>query len=247
MWRKRKPSVGAWDWSNMEPGGVQMVLFSVLFSSLGHLAKIDGRVTESEIEVTRGLMQRMGLSDSMKREAMRLFTVGKDRQFPIETGLRDLRAKTWDAPVLVHYYVEIMLQLAYCDGKLNEAERLFIEYVCEFLGVSKLTLSRLELKVRYFTQSNKEKNHAEEPKETPYTSQPQGRYDHQAESALKTLKITRSATNAEIKLAYRQLMMRHHPDKFIASGASEREIQQAAERTGEIKAAYEYLRRDRGF
>ena len=66
------------------------------------------------------------------------------------------------------------------------------------------------------------------------------------EQAYKSLGIEATATDKEVKLAYRRLMNQHHPDKLVAKGLPESMMEAAKERTREIRAAYERIRDHRG-
>ncbi len=48
-----------------------------LFQTMGHLAKVDGRVTEDEIRAVRALMNRLGLGPVEVRQAIGWFEAGK--------------------------------------------------------------------------------------------------------------------------------------------------------------------------
>jgi DnaJ like chaperone protein len=61
------------------------------------------------------------------------------------------------------------------------------------------------------------------------------------------LNLTPAASVDEIKRGYRRLMNQHHPDKLVARGMPEEMMKLAAEKTHEIKSAYEQIRRQRGF
>jgi len=65
--------------------------------------------------------------------------------------------------------------------------------------------------------------------------------------AYDALGISASASDDEVKKAYRRLMNKHHPDKLVAKGLPEEMIKIANEKAGEIKAAYETIRKARGF
>ena len=54
-----------------------------------------------------------------------------------------------------------------------------------------------------------------------------------------------AARMAEVKAAYRNLALEHHPDKAQGRGASAKEIEEAAERFKLISEAYETLTRRR--
>ena len=59
--------------------------------------------------------------------------------------------------------------------------------------------------------------------------------------AYVALGIEKSATDAEVKKAYRRQMNQHHPDKLVAKGLPEEMIKLANEKTHEIKAAYDTI------
>ena len=54
-----------------------------------------------------------------------------------------------------------------------------------------------------------------------------------------------SENDADLKKAYRRLMSQHHPDKLVAKGLPEQLIKDATEKTQQIKAAYELIRKSR--
>ena len=60
-----------------------------------------------------------------------------------------------------------------------------------------------------------------------------------AADAYAILGVDESCSDAELKLAYRRMMNRHHPDKLVAKGLPEEMMRVATEKTREIKAAYE--------
>ena len=80
-------------------------------------------------------------------------------------------------------------------------------------------------------------------------SRGQARYQQQPRAdALKeayaVLGIESTASDAEVKKAYRRQMNQHHPDKLVAKGLPEAMIKMANEKTQEIKAAYEQIKED---
>ena len=63
-------------------------------------------------------------------------------------------------------------------------------------------------------------------------------------SAYKILEITKSATNDEVKKAYRKLVKKHHPDKLRNQG--DEVLKGAEDKFRKIQTAYEQIQKERG-
>ena len=59
------------------------------------------------------------------------------------------------------------------------------------------------------------------------------------------LELDSTASDADLKRAYRRMMSRHHPDKLIARGLPEEMVKVATEKTQAIKAAYDRIKASR--
>lgn len=66
-------------------------------------------------------------------------------------------------------------------------------------------------------------------------------------TAYATLGVSRGATQAEVRRAYRAQMSRHHPDKLMHTSPSADELARAASRSDQIRKAYETINRSRGW
>ena len=65
------------------------------------------------------------------------------------------------------------------------------------------------------------------------------------EDAYKVLEIGSSATDEEVKKAYKKMAMKHHPDRVATLGADVRIA--AEEKFKSIVAAYEVIKKERNF
>lgn len=65
------------------------------------------------------------------------------------------------------------------------------------------------------------------------------------DNAYKILEIPKSATNDEVKKAYRRMAKKHHPDKLAHLG--EEHKKGAEEKFKQVKQAYETIQKERGF
>jgi DnaJ like chaperone protein len=133
--------------------------------------------------------------------------------------------------------VEIQLQAAYADGRLAPAEDRLLLHICSRLGVSELDYRRLERMVRAergFAGAGGGAGRA----------QPGARPSLQA--AYQLLGVKPDASDADVKRAYRRLLSQHHPDKLVSKGLPEEMMKVAAQKTHEIRQAYERIREARG-
>jgi len=221
-----------------EPGAqerVQTVFFTTLFSVMGHLAKADGRVSEDEIELARDVMRRMNLNEDMRRAAISLFNQGKQADFPLLDILSQFRQECHRRRNLMQMFVEILLHAGYADGKVKAAERGVLEQVRQQLGFSIQEFRHIEALVRNASHFGGG-GFGQEPPLSPRAS---------LHEAYEILGVKASASDGEVKKAYRRLMSQHQPDKLVAKGLPEEMMKLATAKTQEIKTAYELIKETR--
>jgi DnaJ like chaperone protein len=223
--RRRRPD---------EPGvDRQQVFFETTFIVMGHLAKADGRVSEAEIAAAREVMRRMHLGERETRVAMDLFNTGKQPGYPVDDHVARLRRYCGSQPHLLQTFLEIQIDLTLEKGEITLAEREVLGRVADALGVHRVALVRLEALLRARRRFGQ--GQAQSPKASGL------------DKAYEVLGVETTATDREVKTAYRRLMNQHHPDKQAARGLPDSMLEIAKERTGEIRAAYEAVREHRGF
>ncbi len=214
---------------------VQAAFFTATFSVMGHIAKADGRVSETEIALARQVMTQMRLSPEQKHAAMRLFNEGKQQDFPLEGVLEQFRRETHRRRHLIQMFLEIQIYTAFADGVLEDVERSTLLHICNRLGYSRTQFEQLVAMVRAQQQFSGGAGNA--------GPAPRGA---SLEDAYKVLGISRQASDDEVKKAYRRLMNQHHPDKLVAKGLPEEMMEVAKQKTQEIRAAYDRIREARG-
>ncbi len=210
---------------------VQQVFFESTFLVMGHLAKVDGRVSEEEIRLARQIMARMKLSEAATRSAMELFGRGKAPDFDLAAQVQALRKVAVTHRHLMQMFIEIQITAGYADGQLAASEREVLLKICETLGFARADFERLDAMIRA-------EIHSHQPGAAPGLS---------IEDAYAILNIDAAASDAEVKKAYRRLMGQHHPDKLAAKGLPKEMMKLAEEKTHEIRTAYERIRDARGF
>jgi DnaJ like chaperone protein len=214
---------------------MQTVFFTTVFSVMGHLAKADGRVSESEIQMARNVMYQMQLDAQQQKFAIDLFNKGKEPGFPFDEVIEQFHLECGRNRNLRQMFLEILLHAAYADGVMHAAERNIFIRICRQLGFSQTEFSILEGMVKA-QRAFHGRSHQEPVRPNKDLLQ----------EAYSALGIQSDAGNDEVKRAYRRQMNQHHPDKLVAKGLPEEMIKLANERTAEIKAAYETIRKARG-
>ncbi|MBU1190434.1 MAG: co-chaperone DjlA [Gammaproteobacteria bacterium] len=217
---------------------VQTAFFTATFAVMGHIAKADGQVSRDEIRMAEAIMTRMALSDDMRKAAIGLFSQGKAADFNLDAVLDQFRRECHRRRNLLQMFVEIQLHASYADGEVHEAEAQVLRHICSQLGISKMEFAHLEALVRNAQEFTGAGAQGQRPSQRPSR-------DRLAD-AYQVLGVAASATDAEVKTAYRRLMNQHHPDKLVAKGLPEEMVALATEKTQEIKAAYETVKAARG-
>lgn len=213
---------------------VQAAFFTATFSIMGHIAKADGRVSETEIALARQVMAQMRLSEAQRQAAMRLFNEGKQPEFPLAGVLDQFRRETHRRRHLIQMFLEIQIYTALADGELHDLERSALLQICRHLGYSRAQFEQLVAMVQAQQQFAGGAGRGPGPQRASL------------EDAYAVLGIDKSASDAEVKKAYRRLTSQHHPDKLVAKGLPEEMMEVAKRKTQEIRAAYDRIREARG-
>jgi DnaJ like chaperone protein len=226
-------------WGPGDQERVQTAFFTATFSVMGHLAKADGRVSPDEIKLAEALMAQMSLSSEMRKTAIRLFNEGKVDDFPLDDVVAQFRQECHRRQTLIQMFLEIQIQAAYADGQMDRAEEVLLLHICTLLNISEFTFRRLERMIR--AQSHYAGTGAGRGGEAPPRTQGMAIKD-----AYDILNTTPEASDKEVKRAYRRLISQHHPDKLVSKGLPEEMMKMAAQKTDEIKKAYERVKEARG-
>lgn len=136
------------------------------------------------------------------------------REIPVNDVVAQIR-HNMPHPVRLQL-VHYLLGLANSDGQIHRAEFELLNQIAYGMGISDKDLGSLSAMFR--------------------TSDPSAAY--------QVLEIQRSATDDEVKKAYRRMAMKFHPDKVAQLGE---EVQKAAnEKFKKVQEAYETIQKERG-
>ena len=210
---------------------VQAQFLESTFAVMGAVCKVDGVVTRDEIAVAESMFARLHLSPQQRETAREAFNRGKAAGFDLDGEVRKFAAAaSGHRPILV-MFLQIQLAAVAADGSVHPAEHQILVRVARLLGLSDADVAQLEAQLRAGTGSS-----AGGPS-------PQQRL----EDSYAALGVTPTATDSQIKQAYRRLMSQNHPDKLAGKGLPESMRDMAEQRTREISTAYAAIKEARGF
>ena len=214
---------------------IQAAFFSATFTIMGRVAKSDGIVSETELEVARQTMQKMQLNDEQKRAAINLFNQGKQADFDYIPVIKQFRNECGRRTSLLRMFMEIQLSTALADNELHPEEQRLLTEIAEGLGFQRKHFEQLlAMMTAQKSYSNFDRSSTTQVNEGQAVDQ-----------AYNVLGINSKCSDAELKKAYRKLMSQHHPDKLVSRGLPEEMMKIATEKTREIKDAYERIKKYR--
>lgn len=208
----------------------QNLFFKTVFNLLGHIAKADGHISELEVKLTENYMEKMGLTPEHKREAIRLFKEGAAADFDLQACLFAFRDLGKRSPNLSQMLLVYLVNLAMIDGDLDENEARILQLIADSLGFSRASFEQL---LQMIGAQNS-------------FAQDRATSSDDLALAYKALGVSPEASDADIKKAYRKLMSQYHPDKLMGQGLPADMIKAATERSQEIQAAYDLIKKARG-
>ena len=212
--------------------------FRATFRVMGYVAKADGHVSEREIAAARAVMADLRLDALQVREAIALFTAGKQPDFDLASELAGLRAACRGRADILRIFLEIQVRAALAGNNLDGPVRPIMARVAAATRISGFELAQIEAVLRIqrggFYQQQRP------------GAGPAGASAAALEQAYKVLETTASASDGEVVKAYRRQLHRHHPDKLKANGLPESMVGHAKQRTQQIIEAYELIRARRG-
>lgn len=211
-----------------EIGRVSDKFLRALFEAMGHLAKIDGRVSEHEIRAARMIMHRLGLNPAQVRRAINWFDAGKAPGYPLVQRMREVRRVSARSAASRTTFVRLLLEVVLAKDKLKKKERALIWTICTELDIGRVEFAQIEAMTRA------QKGFKRSPAGDAYATR--------VRDAYTTLGVAADSTNDEVKTAYRRLMSKNHPDKIAGTNPAADVVAEAERRTREVRRAYEMLK-----
>lgn len=191
-----------------------------LISLAAKVAKADGQVTSDEVRTfDQFLKNNLRMDQEERQVAARIFNDARDSAVPAEEFARQIRQIIGYRRDRLRDLISLLLMIANADGVYHPAEERMIRSIAATLG---LTAKDYEAAAAMFAPVNN------------------------LETSYSILGVDRSATDAEVKHAYRQLAREYHPDRLASKGMSDDFKDFAEDKMKSINAAYDEVKKARG-
>ncbi len=223
--------------------GRQAVFFKTVFTLMGKLAKADGRVSEQEIAHVEQFMKQLNMSAAHRKQAIEHFQAGAKKDFAIEPLIQEFNAVTATSPNLKQMLMIYLIRVAVADGQLHPNETTLMHQIALQLGYSEQAFAQLMAMIQgqdQFAGGQYRQQHYQQGSAGGYTSA------SAIDAAYQALGVSKDDSDASIKKTYRRLVREYHPDKLMGQGLPEEMIKEATERSQEIQAAYDLIKKARG-
>lgn len=196
----------------------QLTFFVAAFSMLAKLARVDGKVTEEEVNSIRKFMvEDLRLNAESRQMGEKIFNTALRAPQTFEQFADQFYQQFHDRPELLELMIDILLRVSVADGKMDKSEEALIESA-----------------VRKFRIPDSD-----------YQSM-KSRYVSVAEKYYSVLGCSPSDDNETIKKQYRKLARDYHPDAIASKGLPEEFVNFANDKFREIQEAYEAIQKERG-
>jgi DnaJ like chaperone protein len=205
---------------------VPQAFLNATFAVMGHIAKAPGRVTPEKIAFANQVMSEMALSEELRATAIQLFQQGKNADFPLNEALAQFHHECHTQNDLLLKFLEIQLRATLNQGSLGSVEETILLHICQQLNIPRFEYERLKTSLQGQSGFNQ-----------------RGVQKLSLKEAYSILGLPLSASQAEVKKAYRRLMSKHHPDKLVAQNLSEEKQLLSKEKTQKINKAYELIQK----
>ena len=206
-------------------------VYSAILKCLGKLAKSDGRVSEAEAEYVRSFIHRIAPDVSQRRKLIAAFNAGRDSRQEFFSLVKNL-AVMMDA--IGDRATRISIVQAFCG--LVASDRHVDRNELQMLKTAGMVLGCPEVVDQFFAGYNHE--------QSSYQERPERKSS--LDEAYAILGISSTASDAEVKKAFRKKAKENHPDLAQGAGLSAVKIEEAKKKFQAVSLAYETIREVRG-
>ncbi len=207
----------------------RILYLAYFFSCAAKVAKADGGISAEEIQVTESIMERMGLNDKTKDFAKNVFRKAKVSRRSIDDDLKETGRLIGYEPTVAQSFLGGLYEIVRSNGKkLNEMQ---VRYLLRGEERLKLRPGTVQAWIRG--------GYAPPQQDTD-------EYALSLEESYDAIGLPKTATDKEVKKAYRSKAADFHPDKLNSKNLPDEFIAFANDQLARINQAHDIIRKARG-
>ena len=204
----------------------EIIFLTAVGAMLAKLAKADGHIDESEIAAAEQAFERLELTPANRAICIRAFRAAKADYHTIFDYAESF-ASVARGVVMRELMYDILWDVACADGEVSASERRILEMI----------VTQLRIRPSLFTEECHRRLNSRQSSRRSYSYEP---------SPYEILGCDASASDDELRRAYRAQAKKHHPDLLRAQGLPEEMVARATEQMARINNAWEEIKRSRG-
>ena len=209
--------------------GTQQDINVALMVLIAAVMKADGAVKRSELDyVKRFLLKNYG--EERGKEMLKVLQQMVEHDIPIDQICLQIKVNT-DYNTRFHM-VDFLFGIGGADGEFHQTEVNMLRLIAQHLGISTSDFTSIYERHTGSSDHSYSDGSSRSQSSTHYDKDP-----------YRVLGIDSSATDDEVRRAYRRMAMKYHPDRV--AGMSEEIQRNAAEQMKEINQAYEVIKQRR--